>query len=327
MRLFLLLCLLLAGLLAADLMRLWQAPLSARDSQLIQVERGLSYGQLVEGWAGQGWLHRPRDLYWLKLFGRLDARATSLKAGEYELRPGMTPLALLQNIHEGDVYLHRWTLVEGWTYAQLRRQLAGVEALNHQTTGMSSAELMSALGRPGLQPEGRFLPETYRFLRGSSDIELLRRAADAMDQALQTAWQERSEGLPLTSPEEGLVLASIIEKETAQPAERTRIAGVFIRRLQRGMRLQTDPTVIYGLGEAFDGNLRRRDLRADTPYNTYTRAGLPPTPIAMPGRASLEAAFNPAPGDALYFVSRGDGSHVFSASLEAHERAVDRYQR
>jgi UPF0755 protein len=216
--------------------------------------------------------------------------------------------------------------VEGWTFRQLLSALRRHEAVRDTLDGLSDEAIMARLGYPGKHPEGRFLPETYQFPRGTSDLEFLRRAYDGMQRALAAAWQGRAEDLPLDSPHEALVLASIVEKETGLASERARIAGVFVRRLRRGMRLQTDPTVIYGLGEAFDGNLRRRDLAADTPYNTYTRAGLPPTPICLPGKAAIEAVMHPAHGTSLYFVARGDGSHQFSDTLEAHNRAVQKYQ-
>ena len=210
---------------------------------------------------------------------------------------------------------------------ELRAALAAADPLEHQTGDMDDAALMAALGHPGQHPEGRFLPETYAYQRGDSDLAILRRAHAAMAQALDEAWQGRADDVPLATPDEALVLASIVEKETGQAHERPQIAGVFARRLRKGMLLQTDPTVIYGLGSGYDGNIRKRDLTTDTPYNTYTRVGLPPTPIAMPGRAALQAAVNPAPGDALFFVSRNDGSHVFSATYAEHNRAVDCYQR
>jgi len=221
---------------------------------------------------------------------------------------------------------HRFTMVEGWSMRDLRAALARAPLVEDDVAALDDAALMAKLGRDGVPAEGRFLPETYVFVRGDRTSALLGRAADAMDQALALAWAERSSELPLQRPEDLLILASIIEKETGKPSERPEIAGVFTRRLRIGMRLQTDPTVIYGLGDAFDGNLRRRDLRADTPFNTYTRTGLPPTPIAMPGVAALEAAARPLDGDTLYFVSRGDGSHQFSRSYAEHREAVRRYQ-
>ena len=245
------------------------------------------------------------------------------RAGEYRLEPDSRPRDVLELLASGRVIGYRVTLVEGWTFRQVAALLAANEVLR-QTVDLTDPEqwptVLETLGLEHL--EGWFLPETYVFVRGDSDLDLLRRANEAMRQALDDAWQGRRIGLPLSSPYELLILASIIEKETALESEREEIAGVFVRRLERGMRLQTDPTVIYGLGEAFDGDIRRRDLEADTPYNTYTRHGLPPTPIAMPGRASLLAAAQPADGDTLYFVADGNGGHTFSVTLDEHQAAV-----
>jgi UPF0755 protein len=249
-----------------------------------------------------------------------------LQVGDYTIRHGITPRELLAKLESGKVIQQRFTIVEGWNFRELRAALARDETLEQKARDLDDAALMAALGRDGQHPEGRFLPETYHYTRGQSDLDLLRRAALAMDKAVADAWEARAEGVPIETPEQLLTLASIIEKETGKAAERPEIAGVFARRLRLGMRLQTDPTVIYGMGSAYAGNIRRSDLTTDTPYNTYTRAGLPPTPIAMPGRAALFAAANPAQGNTLYFVSRGDGSHVFSATLAEHNRAVACHQ-
>jgi UPF0755 protein len=298
---------------------------SGATSASVQVERGHGFttvlGRLREAGVDAG-----HDIEWRLLARRMDA-AGRLKVGEYALEPGMTPRELLQRMRDGRVIHYRVTLVEGWTFRQVRTALAAAEPLEHETGDMDDAAVMAALGHPGQHPEGRFLPETYLYQRGDSDLDILRRAHAAMDEALAQAWASRAQDLPLNSPDEALVLASIIEKETGQAHERPQIAGVFVRRLRKGMLLQTDPTVIYGRGSGYDGNIRRRDLTTDTPYNTYTRPGLPPTPIAMPGRAALLAAVNPAPGDALYFVARNDGSHIFSATYGEHSAAVDCYQR
>ena len=223
--------------------------------------------------------------------------------------------------------LRALTLVEGWNWRQVRQALAKEEQLKHDAAALTDEALMAQLGRPGVAPEGRFFPDTYTYAKGSSDIALLRRAMHAMDRHLEAAWAQRAADTPLKSADEALILASIVEKETGKASDRGQIAGVFVNRLRVGMLLQTDPTVIYGLGEKFDGNLRKRDLQTDTPWNTYTRAGLPPTPIAMPGKASLLAAVQPQATRALYFVAKGDGTSHFSASLEEHNRAVNRYQR
>ena len=266
------------------------------------------------------------DTEW-RLLARQTGAAGKLQVGEYALAPGTTPRALLQRMRDGKVIGRRITIVEGWNMRQLRAALAKAEPLLHESKDMDDAALMRALGHPGVHPEGRFLPETYQYVRGDSDLDVLGRAYDAMVKALDAAWATRATGLPLASKDDALTLASIVEKETGIAEERDEIAGVFVRRLRIGMRLQTDPTVIYGMGDRYAGNIRKADLLADTPYNTYTRAGLPPTPIAMPGKAALHAATHPADGDALYFVAVGDGSgrHVFTRSLADHEGAVRRY--
>ena len=267
-----------------------------------------------------------RPLY-LVILGRYLALDSRLKAGEYDLAQGVTPEQLLQQLAEGSVVQHGITLIEGENFQQMMARVHRDPVLEHRLRSVALDDIMSAIGYAGVHPEGRFLPETYHFPRGTTDIELLGRAYSEMDRFLGQAWPERDEDLPLSTPYEALILASIVEKETAVPEERARIAGVFVRRLESGMRLQTDPTVIYGMGERYDGDIRFRDLRQDTPYNTYTRAGLPPTPIAMPGRDAIMAALHPADGDELYFVARGDGSHYFSETLAEHNKAVDRFQR
>ena len=263
----------------------------------------------------------------LYAFFRLSGRGRDIRAGNYEIPPGTTPLVLLDKLVRGEETLRTLTLVEGWTFRQVRTALARDEQLKHDTAELSDAALMERLGRPGVHPEGRFFPDTYTYAKGSSELAVLRRALHAMDRRLEAAWAQRAADTPLKSADEALILASIVEKETGRASDRAQIAGVFTNRLRNGMLLQTDPTVIYGLGEKFDGNLRRKDLLADTPWNTYTRAGLPPTPIAMPGKASLLAAVQPERTKALYFVARGDGSSHFSSSLDEHNRAVNRFQR
>jgi UPF0755 protein len=253
--------------------------------------------------------------------------AQSLRAGRYTIERGTTLAQLIAKLRAGDVTLERLTIVEGITFREMRALLAATNELRQDSRDMTPAQLLQAIGASETHPEGLFAPDTYLYDPGSSDLEIWRRAYRAQMNALQEAWNSRASGLPYPSPYEALIMASIVEKETGQPSERGLIAGVFINRLKRGMLLQTDPTVIYGLGERFDGNLRKRDLVTDTPYNSYTRSGLPPTPIALPGRAALSAAMNPDRTDALYFVARGDGTSQFSTTLEAHNRAVDRYQR
>lgn len=259
--------------------------------------------------------------------GRVAGLSTSIKAGSYEFDQGIALWALLRKLSSGDTSQGDVLFVEGSTFREIRTRLNAQSDLLHVTREMSDADVMAKLGVGGQSPEGWFFPDTYRFDKRSDDIEVLKRALAAMQNQLNTVWQSREANLPLKSPYELLILASIVEKETGAAADRTQIAGVFINRLRMGMRLQTDPTVIYGLGERFDGNLRKADLQRDTPHNTYTRGGLPPTPICMPGMAALQAAAHPAKTDALYFVAKGDGSSQFSATLEAHNQAVNQYQR
>ena len=259
------------------------------------------------------------------------ARATdtaqALRAGRYSIARGATMAQLMAKLRTGEVLREKITLVEGITFGEMRTALAAAPELRQDSGNMTPAQLLQAIGASETHPEGLFAPDTYLYDPGSSDLDIWRRAYRAQMAALQDAWDSRAVDLPYRSPYEALIMASIIEKETGQPGERPMIGGVFVNRLRRGMLLQTDPTVIYGLGERFDGNLRKRDLIADGPYNSYTRAGLPPTPIALPGRAAIDAALKPATTDALYFVARGDGTSQFSNSLDAHNRAVDKYQR
>ena len=296
----------------------------AGSERIIAVERGDGFQDILDKLREAG-IQEGHDLEWKVLAQEMQV-VSRLQVGDYAIRHGITPRELLAKLESGKVIQHRFTIVEGWNLRELRAALAGDEVLVKQATDLDDRALMAALDRPGQHPEGRFLPETYHYTRGMSDLDLLRRAALAMDKAVADAWDARAAGIPIQTPEQLLTLASIIEKETGKASERPEIAGVFARRLRLGMRLQTDPTVIYGMGSQYDGNIRRSDLTTDTPYNTYTRAGLPPTPIAMPGRAALFAAANPADGDTLYFVARGDGSHVFSATLAEHNRAVACHQ-
>jgi len=261
------------------------------------------------------------------LLGRLLGRASTIKAGSYEVDRGVTPLALLNMLSAGEFAQEEVVFIEGWTFHQMRAALNAHIGVKHDSVAMSDPQIMDQLGAAGRSPEGMFFPDTYLFAKGESDLDLLRRAYKSMDRQLVALWQQRAPDLPYRSPYDALIMASVIEKETGQSSERALIGGVFVNRLRLGMMLQTDPSVIYGLGEKFDGNLRKKDLRRDTPHNTYTRAGLPPTPISMPGLASLQAALNPANTTALYFVARGDGTSEFSHTLAEHERAVTRYQR
>jgi UPF0755 protein len=298
-------------------------PLAAPSVEL-SIEAGMSPREIANAWAAAGVQSPPRLLYeWFRWSGQ----ARRIRAGSYEVETGVTPRQLLARMVQGDETLETVRLIEGWTFRQFRAELANAPRLKPTTAGLSEAQLMAQLGAPGLAPEGRFFPDTYRYSRNVSDLLVLERAYRAMQQQLAAAWAGHAADTPLKNADEALTLASIIEKETGQEADRPRIAGVFVNRLRAGMPLQTDPTVIYGLGEAFDGRLHKRDLQADSPYNTYTRSGLPPTPIAMPGLASLRAAVRPAPTKALYFVARGDGSSEFSETLADHNRAVNMFQR
>lgn len=256
---------------------------------------------------------------------RLSGESRQIKAGSYELALGTTPASLLSKLVRGEQALRSLTLLEGWNIRQVLQAVRSSPDLKQDIDGLSMADLMARIGYPGRHPEGRFFPDTYRMAKNTPASAVLRQAAQAMEQQLNIAWTQRAPNSPLRSPDEALILASIIEKETGLESDRAMVGGVFSNRLRIGMRLQTDPSVIYGLGERFDGNLRRVDLQTDTPYNTYTRAGLPPTPIAIPGRNSLMAAVMPATTDAMYFVARGDGASYFSATLQEHNAAVRRY--
>lgn len=318
-----------AAIAGWGLWRYAKAPLELATPQLqLEVERGTAGRALGQALRRQG-VEVPDPLLALAL--RLRGDATQIRAGLYELNAPITLAELLDRLTRGDVTLREITFIEGWTFRQVRNALARNPDLRPDSAALGDAELLSRVGASEPHPEGLFAPDTYAFARGTSDLEVLRRAYRLQQQRLQQAWDERvrrsSDGLPLRSPYEALILASIVEKETGREEDRARVAGVFINRLRRGMLLQSDPTTIYGMGDAFDGNLRRRDLVTDTPYNTYTRPGLTPTPIAMPGRASILAALNPAQTPALYFVARGDGTSEFSNDLAAHNRAVARYQR
>ena len=296
----------------------------AGSERILSVESGDGFQDILDKLRAAG-IAEGHDLEWKVLAQEMQV-VSRLQVGDYAIRHGITPRELLAKLESGLVIQHRFTIVEGWSLRELRAALARDAVLVKQAGDLDDRALMAALERAGQHPEGRFLPETYHYTRGMTDLDLLRRAALAMDKAVADAWQSRAAGIPIQTPEQLLTLASIIEKETGKASERPEIAGVFARRLTLGMRLQTDPTVIYGMGSQYDGNIRRSDLTTDTPYNTYTRAGLPPTPIAMPGREALSAAANPAQGDTLYFVARGDGSHVFSATLSDHNRAVACHQ-
>jgi UPF0755 protein len=315
-----------ATVAAVAVVGLWLTrPLAlAGETAEVSVEPGKTPREIAEAWVRAGVQTSPLFLYeWFRWSGR----ARQIRAGSYEIGAGTTPVRLLEKMVRGDETLVAVRLNEGWTFRQIRAELARADALKQNIATMSDAEVMAAIGAPGVSPEGRFQADTYLYSKGSSDLALLKRAYGAMAKRLAEAWQERDPSTPLQSADEALTLASIVEKETGVAADRGLVAGVLVNRLRLGMPLQTDPTVIYGLGAAFDGNLRKRDLLADGPYNSYTRTGLPPTPIAVPSRPSLLAAVHPEPTKALYFVSRGDGSSEFSETLADHNRAVNRYQR
>ncbi len=321
-----LLCLVLLVIAAGGVAAWWlYQPLELSAPTLeLEIEPGTTPRAVARNVVKAGVHTDARLLYaWFRFSGK----DRLIKAGNYEVSVGTTPYQLLQKLARGEESLRALTLVEGWNWRQVRAALAREEFLRQDSAALSDEALMVALGKPGMAPEGRFFPDTYTYAKGSSDMAVLRRAVHAMDRRLQEVWSLRAADLPLRSPDDALILASIVEKETGRSSDRALVAGVFINRLRIGMPLQTDPTVIYGLGEAFDGNLRRGHLRADTLWNTYTRRGLPPTPIAMPGKAALMAAVQPARSKALYFVAKGDGSSHFSDSLDEHNRAVNRYLR
>ena len=264
--------------------------------------------------------------FWLRVWVRLHRNGREIKAGEYEITPGMTSIQVLDEMIAGRVKTWSIQFIEGWTFAEMRQALDDHAKLQHVLKGLPTAKVMAMLGHPDEQPEGRFFPDTYQFERGQTDLSILQRAYQKMQQVLDSQWQHRAKKLPYKTPYQALIMASLVEKETGLASERPEIAGVFVRRLEKGMRLQTDPAVIYGLGRQYQGDLTRKDLILDTPYNTYRHGGLPPTPIAMPGLGAIHAALHPAKGTALYFVARGDGSHQFSDTLAEHDKAVRRYQ-
>ena len=302
------------------------ALVQGEDSVDLSIAPGSSAGSISRSIAKATGGGAPQELL-MNLWLRASGKAGDLKAGSYEIISGESPRSLIDKIASGRQSLRSVTFIEGWNWRQVRAALAKAQHLKSDSGPLSDAKLMERLGRPGLHPEGRFFPDTYRYAKNASDLTVLRAAMQTMDKQLASAWESRRADLPLTKPDELLILASIVEKETGAPQDRATISGVFANRLRINMRLQTDPTVIYGMGEAFDGNIRKRDLQTDTPYNTYTRSGLPPTPIAMPGQAALAAAAQPADTRALYFVARGDGSSQFSETLQAHNRAVDTFIR
>ncbi|WEK11416.1 MAG: endolytic transglycosylase MltG [Candidatus Pseudomonas colombiensis] len=319
--------LVLAGLLlgagAWKLHSALEQPLNLSQEQLLDVPTGSTPTGTFNRLQADGVI---RDGFWLRLYWRFNLDGQPLHSGEYRMTPGMTAEGLIGLWQRGEVVQYSLTLVEGWNFRQVRAALAKHDKLEQTLTGLSDSQVMEKLGHAGVFPEGRFFPDTYRFVRGMSDAELLDKAYDRLDEVLAKEWSKRAADVPYTEPYQALIMASLVEKETGVPQERGQIAGVFVRRMQIGMLLQTDPTVIYGLGERYTGKLTRAHLKEATPYNTYVIAGLPPTPIAMVGREAIHAALNPVDGKSLYFVARGDGSHVFSDDLDAHNSAVREFQ-
>lgn len=323
-RLSFLLLTIVVSIVAADVLRFFITPLNNTQEELVMVEPGMSFTDLARRLETRDIMHYPRDARYLALYARITDVASHIKSGEYRVPAHQSPARLVELLVSGKTRQYRLTLVEGWRFSDVRKAMEANDALDHRLTDKSNAEVMAALGHPDEKPEGRFMPDTYLFPRGMTDTAFLKRAYNDMANFLQKAWSKRADSTVVDTPYETLILASIIEKETAVPKERRRIAGVFSRRLNKGMLLQTDPTVIYGIPD-YDGDIRRKDLQRDTPYNTYTRPGLPPTPIAMPSRESIRAVLDPMAGSSLYFVAQGDGSHVFSDTLAEHNKAVRAY--
>nr|WP_280639824.1 endolytic transglycosylase MltG [Pseudomonas sp. RGM2987] len=300
-----------------------QQPLNITQEEMLDVPNGTTPTGTLKRLEADGLI---KDAFWLRVYWRFNLADQPLHSGEYRMVPGMTMEGLIGVWKRGEVVQYTVTLVEGWNFRQVRAALAKDEKLQQTLTGLSDSQVMERLGHSGIFPEGRFFPDTYRFVRGTSDVDLLKKAYDRLEDVLAKEWAQRADDAPYTQPYQALIMASLVEKETGVPQERAQIAGVFVRRMRQGMLLQTDPTVIYGLGERYTGKLTRAHLKEDNPYNTYLIPGLPPTPIAMVGREAIHAALNPAAGNSLYFVARGDGSHVFSDDLEAHNNAVREFQ-
>ncbi|WP_223532480.1 endolytic transglycosylase MltG [Pseudomonas sp. BF-R-30] len=298
-------------------------PLNITQEQLLDVPKGTTPTRTLYRLEANGVI---KDAFWLRVYWRFNLARQPLHSGEYRMQPGMTVEGLIDLWKRGEMVQYSLTLVEGWSFRQVRAALAREEKLEHSLDGLSDSQVMDKLGHTGIFPEGRFFPDTYRYVRGMSDVEVLKTAYDRLDEVLAKEWEKRSADTPYTEPYQALIMASLVEKETGVPQERGQIAGVFVRRMAMGMLLQTDPTVIYGLGDRYSGKLTRAHLRESTPYNTYMNAGLPPTPISMVGREAIHAALNPVDGNSLYFVARGDGTHVFSDDLDAHNNAVKEFQ-
>nr|WP_207201518.1 endolytic transglycosylase MltG [Pseudomonas sp. TH41] len=319
--------LVLAGLcLGASAWKIHSAleqPLNIAQEELLNVPKGTTPTRTFYRLEAKGVI---KDAFWLRVYWRFNLGKQPLHSGEYRMQPGMTVEGLIDLWKRGEMVQYSLTLVEGWNFHQVRAALAKDEKLEQTLNGLSDSEVMNKLGHTGIFPEGRFFPDTYRFVRGMTDVDLLKKAYDRLDEVLAKEWDQRAPDAPYTEPYQALIMASLVEKETGVPQERGQIAGVFVRRMAIGMLLQTDPTVIYGLGDRYSGKLTRAHLKEPTPYNTYMISGLPPTPIAMVGREAIHAALNPVAGNSLYFVARGDGSHVFSDDLDAHNNAVREFQ-
>ncbi|MGH8518069.1 MAG: endolytic transglycosylase MltG [Panacagrimonas sp.] len=315
-----------AGVIVLDARRELLKPLAIAEHQTLELRPGSRLRDAVAILNERGLFTTQRQGIYLEFWARANKQAASIKAGEYALDPGLSSLDLLAMLVGGKTLLHELRIVEGLRFDQALKLIADDTVLVHTLTDARPETAMAAIGQPDVHPEGRLFPDTYRFTKGTTDVAILRQAFGAMSRVLEESWARRATDLPYARPEDALTMASIVEKETGITQERARIAGVFVRRLKLGMRLQTDPTVIYGIMDRFDGNLRKADLLADGPYNTYVRAGLPPTPICLPGRAAIEAALHPAAGTELFFVSRGDGSHQFSTTVEEHDAAVRQFQ-
>ncbi|MCE6975901.1 endolytic transglycosylase MltG [Pseudomonas frederiksbergensis] len=314
---------LLAGACAWKIDSALEQPLNIAQEELLEVPKGTTPNRTFLRLEADGVI---KDAFWLRVYWRFNLAGQPLHSGEYRMVPGMTVNGLIDLWKRGEMVQYSLTLVEGWNFHQVRAALAKDEKLEQTLNGLSDSQVMDKLGHSGIFPEGRFFPDTYRFVRGMTDADLLKKAYDRLDDVLAKEWNQRAADVPYTEPYQALIMASLVEKETGVPQERRQIAGVFVRRMEMGMLLQTDPTVIYGLGDRYNGKLTRAHLKEPTPYNTYMIAGLPPTPIAMVGREAIHAALNPADGNSLYFVARGDGSHVFSDDLDAHNNAVREYQ-
>ncbi|MGH8346451.1 MAG: endolytic transglycosylase MltG [Pseudomonas sp.] len=319
--------LVLAGLLlGASAWKIHSAlvqPLNITQEELLEVPKGTTPNRTFLRMEADGVI---KDAFWLRVYWRFNLPKQPLHSGEYRMLPGMTVEGLIDLWKRGEMVQYSLTLVEGWNFHQVRAALGKEEKIEQTLNGLSDSQVMDKLGHTGIFPEGRFFPDTYRYVRGMTDVELLKTAYDRLDEVLDKEWNQRAADLPYSGPYQALIMASLVEKETGVPQERGQIAGVFVRRMAIGMLLQTDPTVIYGLGDRYSGKLTRAHLKEATPYNTYMISGLPPTPIAMVGREAIHAALNPVDGSSLYFVARGDGSHVFSDDLDAHNNAVREYQ-